>query len=101
MGRAKHAHWALAPAAAAAAGLDVITVTKAQQWETPWEVYNYVRERWTVQFDACASPLNALVTAVGLSGDQKTRCLFWGVCSCRRKRYAASPAACCMPDGAT
>jgi len=65
----KHAHWAIDPAAAATAGLDVISVSKAQQWETPWEVYEYVRERWAVQFDACASPLNALAPRYATSTD--------------------------------
>jgi len=69
VGRDKHAHWAIDPAAAATAGLDVISVSKAQQWETPWEVYEYVRERWAVQFDACASPLNALAPRYATSTD--------------------------------
>lgn len=74
VGRAKHAHWALAPALAAAGGLDVITVNKAQQWETPWQVHEYVRERWAVQFDACASPLNALAPRYVTSTDDFITC---------------------------
>ena len=41
--------------------LEVIHIGKAQQWETPWEVFEYVRSHWRrIAFDACASPLNAL-----------------------------------------
>ena len=58
--RRRHAHWAIAPDAAAAAGVDVLSVEKAQQWETPASVWEYVTGRWPVDFDACASPLNAL-----------------------------------------
>lgn len=78
MGSAKHAHWALDPTAAATTGLDVISVSKAQQWETPWEVYEYVRERWTVQFDACASPLNALAPRYATSTDDFLACKLSG-----------------------
>jgi hypothetical protein len=47
--------------AAEESGLDIISVLKTQQWETPWEVLEYVRGRWSIEFDACASPLNAIV----------------------------------------
>jgi len=67
--RPKHAHWALSPAAAADAGLDIISVAKPQQWETPWEVWDYVAARWCVDFDACASPLNALAPRYASSTD--------------------------------
>ena len=76
--RAKHAHWALDPTAAATAGLDVLSVSKAQQWETPWEVYEYVRERWPVQFDACASTLNALAPRYATSTDDFLACELFG-----------------------
>ena len=58
--RQRHAHWAIAPDAAAAAGVDVLSVEKTQQWETPASVWEYVTGRWPIDFDACASPLNAL-----------------------------------------
>jgi hypothetical protein len=59
---AKHAHWALSLAGAREAGVDLLSVHKAQQWETPWEVVELVRSRWQVDFDACASPLSALAS---------------------------------------
>lgn len=67
--RAKHAHWTIDPAAAAAAGLDIVSVPKSQQWETPWEVFAYVLSRWTVEFDACASPLSALAPRYASAAD--------------------------------
>ena len=41
--RATHAHWALIPGAALDANLDIVSVHQPQQWETPWEVLEYVR----------------------------------------------------------
>jgi hypothetical protein len=66
--RRKHAHWALS-SDAAAAGLDIVSVAKPQQWETPWQVWEYVAARWPVDFDACASPLNALAPRYTSSAD--------------------------------
>ena len=58
--RPKHAHWTITPAAAADADVDILSVQKTQQWETPPQVWEYVSARWAVDFDACASPINAL-----------------------------------------
>ena len=58
--RQAYHHWALSPQAAANAGVDILSVQKPKQWETPAEVWAYVTARWVVDFDACASPLSAL-----------------------------------------
>ena len=57
--------------AAEESGLDIISVLKTQQWETPWEVLEYVRGRWSIEFDACASPLNAIVPRYGVRMDSE------------------------------
>ena len=67
--RSKHAHWAIQAEAANASGLQVITVEQSQQWETPWEVLEYVRTHWPIDFDACASPLNAVAPRYATADD--------------------------------
>lgn len=77
--RPTHAHWALNPPAADAAGVDIISVHKPQQWETPWEVFDYARGRWPIDFDACASPLSALAPRYASAADDfLARCDLYG-----------------------
>ena len=44
--RQAYHHWAIAPEAAADAGVDILSVQKSQQWETPAQVWESVTARW-------------------------------------------------------
>ena len=65
--RPKQQHFVVAPSPTSP--IDVHDVHVPDQWETPWEVVEFVRTRWAIQFDACASPFNTLAPRYATAAD--------------------------------